>query len=1811
MSDVTFNADILTSSVTQQAPEIVTDAIFSVDVLTSSVTQQALEIVTIFPVDVLTSSVTQQTPEIVTDAIFSVDVLTSSVTQQALEIVTIFPVDVLTSSVVQQVPVPVVIKYLPSGGGGGGGWSIGVDATPSSSSTPLKLTLALATPTIVTQVNKTVDVSVQTITSSTKDIITHVGTTVPTNAQVISGSTAVPDIVIGVSTNPQIISGVVINPTSTIHKVVFADAQLITSSVQTCVVSISKSVSTNTQVITNLVETPNLINGLILVNGDGTIGGWTTNTGGTTNLYQCIDEGTNYPDDSDYVKCSTVNSACYFTLRDMPVNFDHAVSVTIKIRCKRTDGTGDYRSLHYVQIVENDEVTAITDVEDITDTVNITTYSATPVIIGNTDKTTWDSAKLKIITNTTGTVGSVYVYAVQLEIQYSIGTTTSIIAASGGDYTTLQSWFYDKNNFIGHHIAQLKTGLYAGLDTSTSLPTSSIDYFEIQAYQDETNISFKGIFNDSAPNYPIIYAAPGKTYCIDIAGQDSFTISGVVFYQHASSAIMTAVYGAGENTLIENCGFDIETTYIGSSTCTVSGVYCNNGTAYSWTIRNCIFRNISATSTNPFCPQTIAVPIFIMKIGTPVGYLNVYQCVINKVYCSTAGGYQYSNGIIAGWAGEGLATATVYNTYFCRPVIAGTGTPGLPLYVNYGDVLLAETNDAGYNAIEVGGVLANTTGQRTDIVAADEFKNTTLATFDAHLKPLSSFKNAGLDISAKPLAPINDIDGELWMGQWNIGVDGPPTVLADSQTITSILLRPTLIVQNVTLFPDAQIITASVLNADFSTVATVNSQIITISEQPITAIVKPNLNAQIITISSNQPDWSTGPTLGPEIITASVEPPSFNPSISVDCQVITSKVNDLATFGVISVNTQILVASPKTVTHSLSVIISPTCQVITSSVKAPKLNGSILLGPQVITGLVNDADFYSTKRVSVQHITASVLNSTRSLDRIVSVNLQTITSSLKNIRLSGRVLVDEQNIAITLNQPTIFSTHRLSVQKIKTKFMGAVGGVSKDVFPSVRLITANIKNIARKYGSVGAATQIITTTLQSPSSSVVVSPGVQIINGTVKNPNFTIIVYPDGDGPIQATPWTTDTGSTTGLYECINEGTDNPDDNDYIQSPLAVSLVPYYCSLDNMPAGLNSVLGVTLKIRLKQTAVASYQTYVQIVESDFVTAVTDVATINNATNFTTFSLTPNINPGETTKDIWDNAYLKITTSASTDAQVYVSAVQVEVQHESTPDVVVLTDVNIITAIQNTALVTIKLPVQKITLLKLSPTVYHTRQVLKKVGVNVIKILPKKPKFMTTLVSQGGAEGAGKAVISKITLMSPSGGAESSGEAVIDTSGYAPHGGAEGGGNATGGSRFSITKDFTYNTGQCIEYYWQIEGACTPSSCFYNVGGKWLPLYENGSLGGDSCLRQLIVIEQGCDLKEVCQKLSARNFDFPIARIARFTQPVNTTEEFSGCATYEQVYPNLLEGSVEFEIPVDCLSYFTSGTTQSIWGGYFTVEWSGTIIEEAGIELGTSGSIMQKNNIIQQDEDDGIILGTDGYTTFVGEFTSTWGDVESTADLVGDFPLETGSDLVDEIVVINGECSCGVISSRVDISHNLNSSKKLSLFLKRNNFVLPSVVSLYYNTLTAAWQNNTHFMGWSDDNITKESWNIIFDWSCVDSVATIPLGSVWKLSIYIKQKNLTTNEDFDTRVLLVFEPTYVCPDQSDLDYTFSLNTELLTTTVEGRYYDLNVNLNICTDNANLFKSPSWLADPLLKIGIHSNEFLSNYGVVDYSNLLIGT
>ena len=435
--------------------------------------------------------------------------------------------------------------------------------------------------------------------------------------------------------------------------------------------------------------------------------------------------------------------------------------------------------------------------------------------------------------------------------------------------------------------------------------------------------------------------------------------------------------------------------------------------------------------------------------------------------------------------------------------------------------------------------------------------------------------------------------------------------------------------------------------------------------------------------------------------------------------------------------------------------------------------------------------------------------------------------------------------------------------------------------------------------------------------------------------------------------------------------------------------------------------------------------------------------------------------------------------------------------------------------------------------------------------------------------------------------------------------------------------FTTDKEFVFNVGECVPYYWQVESICQKFRCIVWGENGWYPLYYNDNeIATLDCDRKQIVVIMACSLKELCEKLVERGFtEFynesseisNIGRIVRYTQPALTRHQenyFDGCGNYIEVFPGT-DPHVLQQIP-ECLPFVLTGDEVTEWGIETSVEWAIAMDEVGDIEITAPGSF--ETSSYAQSEIGDIEIDVEGEmdaTNYLGEFVSNVAFYVQYSDLMAVFQDDDGEDLDESTDVVQEACECELVPVVIEVKHNLNNTNKLSQFLTRNGLQISTTLRSIYNSGNQSWQVNQHYSGVGEDGNSTENWTILMEWACVSDVGGVDVEAalgVWKFSLYIKRNNITMGEDSDTRILMAFIPEEVCPPGQNLAFSFMLNTETHTIVETTTVSNINGQINVCFDNIGLFKSPEWSLNPYLKIEISQQGVGADIPRLDISQII---
>lgn len=230
--------------------------------------------------------------------------------------------------------------------------------------------------------------------------------------------------------------------------------------------------------------------------------------------------------------------------------------------------------------------------------------------------------------------------------------------------------------------------------------------------------------------------------------------------------------------------------------------------------------------------------------------------------------------------------------------------------------------------------------------------------------------------------------------------------------------------------------------------------------------------------------------------------------------------------------------------------------------------------------------------------------------------------------------------------------------------------------------------------------------------------------------------------------------------------------------------------------------------------------------------------------------------------------------------------------------------------------------------------------------------------------------------------------------------------------------------------------------------------------------------------------------------------------------------------------------------------------------------------------------------------SDGNAIFIGgsadlnysDFGTLVVDIGATAfveDVLLTFPEDSGTDTLEALTTTITRCSCTGMPFLVPFSHNMFTSNKLTQFLNRNGLTVPRVINLSYNSVNDSWQANLHFKGRSTQNNALESWDVVFELSCTSTVDGSDIEqTVWKFGVHFLQKNLSSLEDYDTRILVAFIPDRVCLN-GDFNAAITIDTSqnIVSVTPDSVVYQ-----QLLYDNIGLFKNDYWTLNPDILVQI---------------------
>jgi hypothetical protein len=194
------------------------------------------------------------------------------------------------------------------------------------------------------------------------------------------------------------------------------------------------------------------------------------------------------------------------------------------------------------------------------------------------------------------------------------------------------------------------------------------------------------------------------------------------------------------------------------------------------------------------------------------------------------------------------------------------------------------------------------------------------------------------------------------------------------------------------------------------------------------------------------------------------------------------------------------------------------------------------------------------------------------------------------------------------------------------------------------------------------------------------------------------------------------------------------------------------------------------------------------------------------------------------------------------------------------------------------------------------------------------------------------------------------------------------------------------------------------------------------------------------------------------------------------------------------------------------------------------------------------------------------------------------------------------------CGCVNLPLTIELSHNIATNNSFAKFLARNNYTIPRIMKLRYNTPNDSWQSNLHYRGQSAEASVPEAWDLVFELQCTDIVGGSELGrSIWRIAVQITRKNLMTRESLETRVIVAVLPDLLCGSTAaELNFAVAYDTQsdVAVITPGATVYQSTI-----YDNVGLFKNPAWIAAPELDLRVSQSGSTRTSQRVDLTDAVL--
>lgn len=436
-----------------------------------------------------------------------------------------------------------------------------------------------------------------------------------------------------------------------------------------------------------------------------------------------------------------------------------------------------------------------------------------------------------------------------------------------------------------------------------------------------------------------------------------------------------------------------------------------------------------------------------------------------------------------------------------------------------------------------------------------------------------------------------------------------------------------------------------------------------------------------------------------------------------------------------------------------------------------------------------------------------------------------------------------------------------------------------------------------------------------------------------------------------------------------------------------------------------------------------------------------------------------------------------------------------------------------------------------------------------------------------------------------------------------------------------------TISFSWNVGQQPLYFYRVVWCCKytnpegnsvanpPSSLNNELGGCSQTGISNPDPTCSNLPQKQFMLQNvlARDVPDLCKQLSIQNYNWQICQVQRWSRPVDTLVDDPNpdCNVLEDISLDGYTECILFNVQTNAL--IQTEIEVFLTSIFLNYTGDGIILTGGSADAGiTAGGVTPTISLFS-------FASVGGNTHFGGSAiaASNWNNSLLTKIIAQTFmTLEEAffgateaPTLAAPVGTIFTNCSaCTALPTNLFIHQNFNNPSVLQSFLKRNGFSFDSPLSFLYSKKLNSWLAHQHFTGLGEDNINNEYWRFAFEFSCVDEIAAEPTDSyVIKFAISITRKNLATQYDSDTKIIVVFPSYQLCGIIKNYrdDLMFSLNVLTGLVSVVPAITPQSV---LFADGIGIFKSSYWLTNPNLKIRISTSDIIRSSNTQDLSYIL---